>query len=157
MPRSEYSHKIDNKSRIILPQKIREDMGLKKEGDKFIMTRGLEHCLFVYRTTEWEEFEKKALKFPLTNKNARRFERFFFGGAFEAEIDDQGRTVIPEYLRKYAGISKEIKSVGLPNRVEIWSMENWLANSGITDDYADDDLANDYNMFMTEINENDNK
>lgn len=116
----EYEHSVDSKGRVIMPVKLREDIG-----EKFILTKGLDGCLFAYSQTEWTNFEEKLKTLPLTNKNARDFVRFFLSGAIECEIDKQGRFLIPSNLRIYAELEKEIVIVGVGTRIEIWDKENW--------------------------------
>ncbi|GKU23953.1 division/cell wall cluster transcriptional repressor MraZ [Clostridium folliculivorans] len=117
----EYQHGLDNKNRIIMPSKFREELG-----SKFIMTKGLDGCLYVYPLTEWKVLEEKLKSLPLTNKDARAFVRFFFSGATEIETDKQGRGVIPQNLIEYAAINKEIVSIGVLTRIEIWGKEKWV-------------------------------
>ena len=135
------SHNLDAKGRIILPSKLREEIG-----DKFYITTGLDNCLFVYGISDWEIFVEKMKQFSIADKKARRFERFFFGNAFLAEVDAQGRTVIPAHLKEYAGLSKEVISLGLSNRIEIWSKEIWTSYNQ-TENSVDEDLA----QYMTEV------
>ncbi|CDM68769.1 Protein MraZ [Clostridium bornimense] len=116
----EYGHAIDAKNRIILPSKFREGLG-----DSCIMTKGLDGCLYVYPRNEWAILEEKLKSLPLTSKDARAFVRFFFSGANEMTFDKQGRTLIPQNLMQYAGIVKEVVSIGVSNRIEIWSKEKW--------------------------------
>lgn len=116
----EYNHSIDAKNRLIVPSKFRDDLG-----SKFIITKGLDGCLYVYTLEEWSKLEQKLRTLPLTNKDARSFVRFFFSGASEMEIDKQGRTLIPQNLKEYASIEKEIVSIGVSTRIEIWSKEKW--------------------------------
>lgn len=116
----EYQHNFDQKGRVIMPAKLRE--GLK---DNFIVTKGLDNCLFAYSSIEWARLEEKMKELPLTDKDVRAFMRFFFAGAYECEIDKQGRVIIPGYLREYAGLTKEAYILGVSSRVEIWSSENW--------------------------------
>ena len=97
----EYEHSLDTKGRMILPSKIREDLG-----EKFIITKGLDGCLFGFSLAEWNNFEEKLKTLPLTNKNARDFVRFFLSGAVEEEMDKQGRFLIPANLREYASFRK---------------------------------------------------
>ncbi|WP_121639954.1 division/cell wall cluster transcriptional repressor MraZ [Virgibacillus sp. Bac330] len=122
----EFQHNIDAKGRIIVPSKFRDQLG-----DSFVVTRGLDQCLFVYPMEEWNILEGKLKKLPLTKKDARAFTRFFFSGAVECEIDKQGRINIPQSLRNYAGIEKECVVIGVSNRIEIWSSEQW--ESYVTD------------------------
>ena len=114
----EYHHALDSKNRMIVPSKLREGFN-----GKFVITKGLDGCLYAYPMEEWKVLEGKTL--PLTNKDARAFVRFFFSGACEVELDKQGRGLIPQNLKEYAGIEKEIVSIGVLSRVEIWSREKW--------------------------------
>lgn len=116
----EYNHSVDAKNRISIPSKFRDELD-----GKFIMTKGLDGCLYVYTMTEWQKLEQKLSSLPLTNKDARAFVRFFFSGASEIEIDKQGRALIPQNLKEYADIKKEIVSIGVSSRIEIWSREKW--------------------------------
>lgn len=116
----EYQHNIDIKGRIIVPAKFREGLG-----DNFVVTRGLDKCLFAYPMDEWKLLEEKLKKLPLTKKDARAFTRFFFSGAVECEVDKQGRINIPQPLRKYAALDKECVVIGVSNRIEFWSNEKW--------------------------------
>ncbi|PRR82920.1 division/cell wall cluster transcriptional repressor MraZ [Clostridium vincentii] len=116
----EYQHALDIKNRIIVPSKLREDLG-----NNFVMTKGLDGCLYAYPLEEWKNLQEKLKMLPLSNKDARAFVRFFFAGACEVEMDKQGRGLIPQNLREYAGIEKEIVSIGVLTRVEIWSKEKW--------------------------------
>ncbi|QCX32588.1 division/cell wall cluster transcriptional repressor MraZ [Caloramator sp. E03] len=116
----EYQHAIDSKNRIIIPSKFREELG-----STFVITKGLDGCLYCYPMDEWKKLEEKLKALPLTNKDARAFVRFFFSGAADIEVDKQGRALIPQNLIEYAGIIKEIVSIGVSNRIEIWSKEKW--------------------------------
>ena len=116
----EYQHALDLKNRMIVPSKLREELG-----SKFVITKGLDGCLYAYPLNEWKILEEKLKTLPLTNKDARAFVRFFFAGACEVEMDKQGRGLIPQNLKEYAGIEKEIVSIGVLTRVEIWSKETW--------------------------------
>lgn len=116
----EYQHASDSKNRIIIPSKFREELG-----DAFILTKGLDGCLYAYPMDEWKLLEGKLKKLPLTNRNARAFVRFFFSGANEITVDKQGRALVPQNLLEYASINKEIVSIGVSTRVEIWSKEKW--------------------------------
>ena len=121
----EYKHTVDAKGRLIVPSKFREQLG-----DEFVVTKGLDGCLFVYENTEWKVLEEKLHTLPLTNANARKFSRFFLAGATSCEVDKQGRILLPQILRDFAGIEKEAVLVGVGSRIEIWSRERWLeANS----------------------------
>lgn len=129
----EYNHTIDAKGRLIVPAKFREQLG-----SEFVVTKGLDGCLFVYSNEEWKHIEDKFREIPLTTKDARKFSRFFFAGAAMCEVDKQGRILLPANLREYAAIEKEIVSVGVLSRVEIWSKDRWMDNG----DYDDmDEIA----------------
>ena len=116
----EYEHSLDAKGRLIMPAKLRTDMG-----EKFIITKGLDGGLFVFSQNEWSNFESKLKELPLTNKNARDFVRFFLSGATECEIDKQGRFLLVNTLREYAEITKEVIIIGVGTRLEIWNKEKW--------------------------------
>jgi len=116
----EYEHSIDAKGRLSMPAKLKSEIG-----DKFVVTKGLEGCLFVYSLAEWQNFEEKLKSLPLTNKNARTLTRFFLAGATECEIDKQGRFLIASNLREYAGLQKEVVIIGVLGRLEIWDKAKW--------------------------------
>lgn len=116
----EFHHTIDDKGRMIIPAKFREELG-----DTFVVTRGMDKCLFVYPEQEWKQLEEKLKTLPFTKKDARAFTRFFFSGATESELDKQGRVNIPATLRHYALLEKECVVIGVSSRVEIWSKSNW--------------------------------
>ena len=116
----EYNHTIDPKGRIIIPAKFRDILG-----EQFVITKGLDGCLFVYDEQEWKAFEEKLKTLPITNKEARAFVRFFLAGAADVESDKQGRILIPGVLRDHAKLIKDVVLVGVGSRVEIWSKECW--------------------------------
>ena len=116
----EYRHNVDAKGRLIIPAKFRDGLG-----DAFVITRGLDRCLFGYPMDEWRVIEEKIKALPVTRKDARAFARFFFSGATECEIDKQGRIHIPRSLLEYSHIEKETVIVGVSNRIEIWSEAIW--------------------------------
>ena len=116
----EYHHNIDEKGRLIIPSKFRSEIG-----DKFIITRGLDKCLFVYSEDEWNRFIEKLKGLPLTNKDARNFTRFLLSGATACEFDRQGRINISSSLVSYANLTKECVIIGANDRLEIWSEELW--------------------------------
>ena len=126
----EYRHNVDIKRRVSVPSKFRGDLG-----QTFVITKGLDNCLFMYSKQEWETFEQKLKSLPLTNQDARSFVRFFFAGATECEVDKQGRVNIPQNLREYANITKDVVIVGVATRAEIWDSENW--NKYTTSDSLD--------------------
>lgn len=116
----EYQHSLDSKNRITMPSKFREELG-----DTFVMTKGMDDCLFIYSMDEWKIVEDKLKSLPMTNKDARAFVRFFFAGASECEIDKQGRVLIPTNLKEYAKIEKDTVVIGVSTRIEIWSLDEW--------------------------------
>lgn len=116
----EYHHTVDSKGRMIVPAKFRDDLG-----ETFVLTRGLDQCLFGYPLSEWKILEEKLKTLPLTKKDARAFTRFFFSGAIECELDKQGRINIASPLLSYAGLEKECVVLGVSNRIEIWSKDKW--------------------------------
>lgn len=126
----EYNHVIDTKGRLIIPAKFRDQLGAT-----FVITRGLDGCLFGYPQTEWQNLETKLKTLPLTKRDARAFVRFLYSAATECELDKQGRVNIPTVLRKYAQLTKDCVIIGVSNRFEIWSRERW-------DDYSADTADN---------------
>lgn len=114
----EYFHNLDLKGRVNFPAKLREDLG-----ERFVITKGLDNCLFVYRMSDWHDLEEKTKALP-TSK-ARNIQRFLFAGACEVTLDKQGRVLIPQNLREYAGLKEEIAVVGVSVRAEIWDLERW--------------------------------
>ena len=116
----EYHHTIDEKGRIIIPSKFREMLG-----DTFIVTRGIENCLFVYPNDEWQKIVTKLESLPFTKRDARQFVRFFLSGATNAEFDKQGRVNLTSPLIDYARLQKDCVVIGTGSRLEIWSKEDW--------------------------------
>ena len=124
----EYNHTIDAKGRLIVPSRFREILG-----DAFVVAKGLDGCLFVYDNEEWKLFEEKLRALPITNKEARQFVRFFLAGAAEVEVDKQGRILIPNVLREFAGLAKDVALVGVGSRIEIWSRERFEDTAAFDD------------------------
>ena len=124
----EYNHTIDAKGRLIVPSKFREALG-----DTFVVTKGLDGCLFVYDNEEWQAFEEKLRSLPITNKEARQFARFFLAGAAEVVVDKQGRILVPNILREFAQISKDVVLIGVASRIEIWSKERFEGMASFED------------------------
>ncbi len=120
----EYSHGIDNKGRIILPSRLR-DVAKENGIEKFYVTRGLDKCIFMFADQEWRMQENKFKGLSFTKKQARDFNRMFFSGAVEAIPDRQGRFIIPDYLKHFAGIKKDAIIIGVANRIEIWDTKTW--------------------------------
>ncbi|RRG09518.1 MAG: transcriptional regulator MraZ [Lactobacillus sp.] len=116
----EYSHSIDTKKRLIIPAKFREELGTQ-----FVVTRGMDGCLFGYPMSEWQVLEGKLKELPLTKKDARSFVRFFYSAATECELDKQGRINLPATLCQHAGLEKKCVIVGVSDRIEIWSEDRW--------------------------------
>lgn len=116
----EFHHNIDDKGRLIIPSKFRSELG-----EKFIVTRGIEKCLFVYSESEWDKIVGKLKSLPFTNSDARNFTRFFLSGASVCEFDRQGRINITSPLVNYAKLNKECVIIGANDRLEIWSEELW--------------------------------
>lgn len=128
----EYCHSVDVKGRVSIPAKFREELG-----ESFILTKGLDNCLFIYSMGEWDILESKLKQLPLTNRDARAFVRFFFSGATECELDGQGRIRIANNLREHASLEKEAVIIGVGTRVEIWSNHEWQKYN------SDDNLSYD--------------
>lgn len=116
----EFEHQMDAKGRMIIPAKFRDGLG-----SAFVVTRGLDECLFVYPREEWNQLETRLRELSFTKKDARAFTRFFFSGAAECDIDKQNRINIPSVLRKYAHLDKECVVIGVSSRVEIWNKKIW--------------------------------
>ena len=118
----EYKHNIDDKGRLALPAKFRHELG-----DGAVVTRGLDNCLFLYTKKEWEKLAEKLAILPISQANSRAFARLMLAGAMDVEFDKQGRVVLPEYLRQFAGLKKSSVIAGLYTRLEIWDEEKWNA------------------------------
>ena len=137
----EYEHSLDVKGRLIMPAKLRQDIG-----ETFIITKGLDGCLFVFSQNEWNNFEEKLKTLPLTNKNARDFVRFFLSGAIECEIDKQGRFLITSNLREYAKLEKDTVIIGVGTRIEIWDKEKWKSYNS-DENISADEIAENMTML----------
>ena len=133
----EFRHNIDAKGRLIVPSKLREELG-----EQFVLTRGLDGCLFGYPMSEWNALESKLNDMPLAKKDARTFVRFFYSAATECELDKQGRINIPNTLRNYATITKECVIVGVSNRIEIWDEAKWQEFSEAAEENFDEIAEN---------------
>lgn len=129
----EYHHNLDDKSRLVIPANFRYELG-----DKFIITRGLEKCLYVYSETEWQRIVTKLKELPFTKKDVRTFIRSFFSGATTCELDKSGRIVLTVNQTEYANISKECVVIGASDRVEIWSQDNWNTELNDNEDKLSD-------------------
>lgn len=123
----EYNHTIDAKGRLSIPSKFRSILGME-----FVVSKGIDSCLYVYANEDWERFEKNLTSLPLIDKGARQFARFFLAGAASLELDPQGRILLPAPLREFAGLEKDVVLVGVGTRIEIWSKEKWdEVNAGV--------------------------
>jgi MraZ protein len=131
----EYKHSLDIKGRVAIPAKFREELNAGA-----IITRGLDKCLFIFGTKEWESLVQKLLSLPLAQSNSRAFVRLMLAGASQVDFDNQGRILIPEYLRRYAGLKKQVVIAGLYSRMEIWDEENW-ENYKTKTESASDEIA----------------
>jgi len=120
----EYQHTIDRKGRAILPSKFR-DTAQTNFIEKFFVTRGLDKCLFMFAEDEWKNQEQKFKSMPFTRQESRRFNRIYFSGAVELTPDKQGRILIPQYLKDFAAIKRDIVLIGVANRIEIWDKALW--------------------------------
>ena len=124
----EYQHTIDPKGRVIVPSRFREDLG-----ESFYVTKGLDGCLFVLSPAEWTRLQERVSAMPISK--ARGLQRFFFSGAVEAQPDRQGRVLLPQTLREYAKLEKDITFIGASSRAEIWDTDRWTAfNSTLTEE-----------------------
>lgn len=116
----EFQHSIDEKGRVAVPAKFRTRIS-----GGAIITRGLDHCLFIFTNKDWEIFAQKLIKLPMAQANSRAFFRLMLSGASDAKLDSQGRILVPDYLRKYAGLDKSAKIIGVYNRMEVWDERTW--------------------------------
>lgn len=129
----EFQHNLDSKGRIAVPAKFRA-----KLSGGVIITRGLDHCLFIFSSKEWEALAQKLISLPLAQANSRAFVRLMLAGAMDGELDKQGRILIPDYLREYANLKKQIIIAGLYNRIEIWDSEDWKQYKTKTESQSDE-------------------
>ena len=137
----EYNHTIDEKSRVIVPSKFRDDLG-----STFVVTKGFDKCLFAFSITEWQNFEAKLKALPLSDINARKYVRYFTAGAAECQVDKQGRVLIPNTLKEHAGLKKDVVITGVSTRAEIWDKATW--ESYTSDENIDlDEVASHMSEF----------
>ena len=120
----EYNHALDAKGRIIIPSRLREELG-----EHFVVCKGMDGCLFAFPMEGWEKLVGKLQALPLTNKAARKFSRYFLAGAADVEPDKQGRALLPQTLREAAHLEKDVVLCGVGDRLEIWSRDAWTAES----------------------------
>jgi len=116
----EYAHSVDDKGRLAVPAKFRSRLS---EGA--VVTRGIDDCLFLYPRDEWQKLADKLVNLPIGQANSRSFSRLMLAGAMDVKLDSQGRALLPDYLRKFAGLKKQVVITGLYNRLEIWDAETW--------------------------------
>lgn len=133
----EFAHTIDTKGRLIIPAKFREQLGAD-----FVLTRGLDGCLFGYPQSEWQKLQAKLHQLPLAKKDARAFVRFFYSAATECRFDKQGRINIPQSLQTHAKLEKKCVIVGVSERFEIWDEQHWNAYAAQASDQFDDIAEN---------------
>lgn len=137
MFKGEYNHSIDSKGRVIVPAKFREQLG-----ESFVVTKGLDGCLFVFPNDSWQEFEDKLSSLSTSNMESRKLVRFFTAGAADCEIDKQGRALIPGVLRDFAGLDKDVVIIGVAKRIEFWSKDKWNSLTDECDSNMDEIAAN---------------
>ncbi|MCD8020714.1 MAG: division/cell wall cluster transcriptional repressor MraZ [Clostridiales bacterium] len=127
MFQGEFQHGLDAKGRLILPVRIREELGTQ-----FVLTKGLDGCLFIFSPSSWKAFSDRLCALPTSSKQARKLKRYFIGSSVECETDKQGRFLIPPVLRNFAEIDKDVTVLGVSDRIELWSTEKY-------DDYQNED------------------
>jgi MraZ protein len=124
----EFQHTVDQKGRLAIPAKFREELA-----DGAVVTRGLDKCLVIYPRSEWASLAERVSRLPQTQPNVRTLSRLLFSGAVDLSLDSQGRTILPQYLRKYAGIAANVAVIGLYQRIEVWGLEEWNAVKATTE------------------------
>lgn len=129
----EYQHNLDTKGRVAVPSKFRQNLS-----GGAIITRGLDNCLFLFTNKDWEVLAQKIISLPLAQANSRAFSRLMLAGAVDVEVDQQGRVLIPEYLRTYAQLKKQVVITGLYNRIEVWDSEKWKSYKQKTESASDE-------------------
>lgn len=118
----EYKYLIDSKKRLAIPAKFRAELG-----SKAIVTRGLDRSLFLYTKKTWQAVADKLSTLPFSQSDVRGFSRIMLAGAMEVDVDKAGRILLPDYLKEYASLDKEVAVIGISNRIEIWDMKSWAA------------------------------
>jgi MraZ protein len=129
----EYSHNLDNKGRLAVPVKFRRELSKGA-----VVTRGLDNCLFLYTKTEWAKLAEKLAALPFSQANSRAFARLMLAGAMDVLLDKQGRIILPEYLRQFAGLKKSAVIAGLYSRLEIWDQETWNKYKNQTESHSNE-------------------
>ena len=128
----EYQHSVDPKKRLALPSKFRKELGAR-----VVVTRGLDKCLFVYPLKTWKELAEKLGTLPMGQSSTRSFVRLMLAGAIDSDVDSQGRILLPEYLKEYAGLSRSVTVAGLFNRLEIWDEKKWKSYRNKAEESSD--------------------
>lgn len=141
----EYHHSVDEKGRLALPTKFRKDLSAG-----VVVTRGLDHCLFVYTKQTWDKVAGRLANLPMNQKNNRAFARLMLAGAMDAQIDGQGRVVLPDYLRTFAGLSKNVVVAGVHDRLEIWDEAEWEKYTKDAEQHSEE-IAEQIELFQNEI------
>ena len=129
----EYKHTIDTKKRLSIPAKFRKDLG-----ERAVITKGLENCLVIYTMKEWEKLAEKLNSLPTSQADARNFARLMLSGATDVELDKLGRVLVPDYLKNYASLKKNVTVLGLSTKIEIWDTEKWEEHKQRTETDAGD-------------------
>lgn len=133
MFQGEFQHGLDTKGRLILPVRIREELGTN-----FVITKGLDGCLYIFTPEAWQDFSDRLNQLPTSSGNARRLKRHFIGSSQDCETDRQGRFLIPQVLRSFAGIDKEVTVLGVSDKIEIWGTERYEAYQNENEDSIED-------------------
>ena len=128
----EYQHSVDPKKRLALPSKFRKELGTR-----VVVTRGLDKCLFVYPLKTWKELAEKLGTLPMGQSSTRSFVRLMLAGAIDSDVDSQGRILLPEYLKEYAGLSRSVTVAGLFNRLDIWDEKKWKSYRNKAEESSD--------------------
>ncbi|MDO8575660.1 MAG: division/cell wall cluster transcriptional repressor MraZ [bacterium] len=128
----EYTHSIDDKNRVSLPVKFRQEMG-----KKIVLTPGLDNCLFAFTVKEWNKISDKLAESSMLQADTRSFNRFLFGGAVEVDVDSIGRILVPDFLKSRAGLKEKVSIVGVQNRIEIWDNVSWNEYKKVVEKKAD--------------------
>ncbi len=128
----EYQHSVDPKKRLALPSKFRKELGTR-----VVVTRGLDKCLFVYPLKTWKELAEKLGTLPMGQSSTRSFVRLMLAGAIDSDVDSQGRILLPEYLKEYAGLGRSVTVAGLFNRLEIWDEKKWKSYRNKAEESSD--------------------
>ena len=138
MFKGEYNHTLDAKGRLIVPSKVREELG-----SQFVITKAFDQCLYIFPTESWENFVIKINGLPASKEQVRKVQRRFIGSSWDCDMDKQGRFLIPPKLREYAQITKDVVLIGLSDRLEVWGLEKWTEYCEKEEDESIDDMVGD--------------